>query len=44
MKVRDAPAIAACDAANLDAGLTELEADFQALENTVQEPFDPHAW
>lgn len=34
---REMTLAAACDAANADAGLTELEADFQALEDTVTE-------
>ena len=32
----------ACDAANSDAGLTALEEDFQSLEDTTSEPWDPH--
>jgi hypothetical protein len=34
---------AACDAANASSDLIELEAEFQALENTVKEPFDQAA-
>ena len=34
----------ACDAANANSALTELEADFQALESTISEPFDHRAW
>jgi hypothetical protein len=34
----------ACQAANKNTGLHKLEKDFQALEDTVLEPFDPHAW
>ncbi|MBI4534301.1 MAG: hypothetical protein HY711_10195 [Candidatus Melainabacteria bacterium] len=43
-KRREMTLAAACDAANADAGLAELEADFQALENTVSEPFDHRGW
>jgi len=41
---RESTLAAACDAANKSAGLAELEAEFQALENTVSEPFDPNDW
>lgn len=34
----------ACDAANESAGLAALEAEFQSLEDTVGEPWEPHAW
>jgi hypothetical protein len=34
----------ACNAANRDAQLLELEQDFQKLEDTVSEPFDQNAW
>lgn len=34
----------ACEAANKDAHLLEVEQDFQSLENTVSESFDDHAW
>lgn len=43
-KRRERMLAVACDTANANAGLTELEADFQALEDTVDEPFDRHAW
>jgi len=32
----------ACDAANADAELRSLETDFQALEDTVSEPWETH--
>jgi hypothetical protein len=41
---RELSLAAVCDAANGDAPLTGLEADFQALEDTVLEPFDKNAW
>lgn len=34
----------ACDQANANAELAELQADFQSLEDTVKEPFDQHGW
>ena len=33
----------ACQAANKRADLLKVEDDFQALEDTILEPFDPHA-
>ncbi len=43
-KRREESLAKACDAANRDARLLELEQDFQSLEDTVIEPFDDHAW
>ncbi len=43
-KRREMTLAAACDAANADAGLTDLETDFQSLENTVIEPFERQTW
>jgi hypothetical protein len=33
-----------CNAANADAGLAELETDFQSLEDTASEPFVHEGW
>jgi hypothetical protein len=34
----------ACQSANKNAGLLELENDLRALEDTVLEPFNPNGW
>jgi hypothetical protein len=41
---RDKALAAACDATSADAGLTGLEMDWQALENTIDERFDSDNW
>jgi hypothetical protein len=41
---REQSLIQACEAANKESCLTQLEQDFQALEDTIGEPFDHHAW
>lgn len=41
---REQALASACEAANEQAGLVALQEDLQALEDTVSEPFDAHAW
>ena len=41
---REKALVESCLSANQDAALSELEADFEALEDTVREPFDANAW
>ncbi len=38
---RDAELAAACDIVNADPEMAALEADFQALPDTMEEPWDP---
>jgi len=41
---REKALVEACLAANQDIELTTVERDFQALEDTVTQPFDDQGW